>query len=160
MTSFSFTRQVLVFIAVWGLLIYIFVTKLNANGAKESDELQRLNQALSALESTKSLDNELRHLLDEYANDIGNVDAKFELLKKINSKFQASGGGDLASTNSGTPLADYEHYRRRVGNNIQELWNYLFAEAQKIEKTLKTDDPQQGLKQLTTFVQSAVEQKR
>lgn len=120
------------------------------------------NQALAHLETTKALDNELKHLLDEYANDISNVDIKFELLQKINTKFLESGGSTLSIPNSqaGSPSLEYEQYRRRVGNNILELWNFIFAEAQKLEKTLKSEDPQQSLKQLTSFAQLAVEQKR
>lgn len=159
--SNNFTRQIFVFIVIWALLIFIFIS---STSRKENDsEVERLNQALSYLEKTKSLDNELKHLLDDYANEISNPDTKLELLKKINSRFQESGVSQVTSPNSpaGTPSLEYEQYRRRVQNNILELWNFIFAEAQKLEKTLKNDgDTQQALKQLTSFAQMAVEQKR
>lgn len=123
----NFTRQILIFVGIWALFIFIFITKLNAtSGQKENDELKKLNQALAYIEKTKSLDNELKQLLDEYANDINNGDAKLELLKRINLKFQESPSGDNAmvlpnSLGSGVPSAEYEDYRRRVGNNILEV---------------------------------------
>lgn len=166
MSTFNFTRQIIVFIGVWALLIYIFLTKLNnTSGAKESEEIQKLNLALSYLEKSRALDNELKHLLDEYANDITNGETKLELLKKINSKFKESPGETSmyigGSQQLGIPSPEYEHYRKRVGTNILELWNYVFAEAQRIEKTMKNEiDSQQSLKQLANFVSLAREQKR
>lgn len=162
----SFTRQILVFVAIWILLIYIFLSKLNStSGNSEGEEIQKLNQALSHLEKSKALDNELKQLLDEYANDITNTDNKLELLKRINAKFQEAPGDSnamfLSNTQGGVPSAEYENYRRRVGNNILELWNYLNAEGIKIEKSLKSEvDQSQALKQLSNFLQSAREQKR
>lgn len=166
MSNFNFTRQILIFIAIWALLIYIFLTKLNTtSGGKESEEIRKLNLAISYLEKTKLLDNELKHIVDEYANDITNGDNKLELLKRINSKFQESPGeSSMFISNSqqlGVPSGDYEQYRRRVGTNILELWNYIHAEAQKIEKSLKNEiESPQSIKQLTNFVQLAREQKR
>lgn len=165
MSNFNFTRQILVFIGVWALLIYIFLTKLNTtSGGKESDEIQKLNQALLYLEKSKLLDNELKQLIDEYANDVTNGDSKVELLKRINSKFQESPGDEMfipKTQQLGVPSIEYEQYRKRVGNNILELWNYVFAETQKIEKNLKNEvDSQQSIKQLSNFVQLAREQSR
>lgn len=163
MSNYNFTRQILVFIAIWALLIYIFLTKLNSP-ASESDEIVKLNQALSYLEKSKSIDNELKQLLDEYANDITNGETKLDLLKRINSKFQESPKDSLVTTKieqAGIPSLDYELFRRRVGVNILELWNHISSEAEKIEKTLKNEvDSQQTLKQLSNFVQMAKEQKR
>lgn len=166
MSNYNFTRQILVFISIWALLIYIFLTKLNTtSGVKENDEFQKLNQALQYIEKSKSLDGELRRLLDEYANDISNGDAKLELMKKINSKFQESPGESSMyvanSHSSGTPSPEYEGYRRRVGNNILELWNFISAETAKIEKSMKNElESPQSMKQLSNFVQLAREQKR
>lgn len=156
----SFTRQILIFIAIWALLIYIFLTKLTATSGKESDEDKRLNRAFSYIETSKSLDRDLRQLLDEYTND--NNDSKLDLLKKINSKFQSSGESSmyLPKSQLGIPSIEYEQGRRRVENNIMELWNFISSETQKIEKFIKTEDSQQSLKQLSSFVQLATEQKR
>lgn len=166
MSNFNFTRQILVFIGVWALLIYIFLTKLSTtSGGKESDEILKLNQALVYLEKSKLLDNDLKQLLDEYANDITNGDTKLELLKRINSKFQESPGETSMfipnSQQLGVPSVEYEQYRKRVGSNILELWNFMFAEAQKIEKNMKSEgESQQSVKQLSNFVQLAREQSR
>lgn len=166
MSNFNFTRQILFFIGVWALLIYIFLTKLNATSSgKDSDEIEKLNQALSFLERSKALDNELKRLLDEYANDLSNGDNKLELLKRINSKFQESPGDNSlfmqSSQQLGVPSLEYEQYRRRVGTNLLELWNFISAETQKIEKSVKNEvESQQPLKQLSNFVQLAREHSR
>lgn len=157
----SFTRQVLAFIAIWALLIYIFITKLNATG--ETEEIKKLNRALNYLESSKSLDKELRQLLDEYANDITNGDSKTDLLKKLNAKFQEASNENsyvMKTQQLGVPSDEYEHNRKRIGNNIQEMWMFVQAEAQKVEKFIKKDDSQQALKELSNFIQLATEQKR
>lgn len=163
MSSFNFTRQILAFVGIWAILIYIFITKLNTTGAKDSEEITKLNQALAHLDRTRSLDNELKQLLDEYANDINNGDTKLELLKRINSKFQESAVDNSAIRSGpvGVPSLEYELQRRRLGTNILELWNYINAEAKKIEKTIKNErDSPQTLKQLEGFVHMAREQKR
>lgn len=166
MSNFNFTRQILLFLGLWALLIYIFLTKLNAtSGGKESEEIEKLNQALSFLDKSKALDNELKRLLDESANDLSNGDNKLELLKRINSKFQESPkDNSMFIANSqqlGIPSLEYEQYRRRVGTNILELWNFIFAESQKLEKSVKNEiESQQPLKQLSNFVQLAREHSR
>lgn len=157
--NMSFTRQIIIFISIWACLIYVFLTKLNAKeSAKESEDVQKLNRALSFLESSKSLDKDLRLLLDEY--DISNGESKFDLLKKLNTKFQdTSLDYNPKSQKLGTPSIEYEQYRKRVGNNIQELWNYITMEAVKIEKLMKNEDSQ-ALRQLSSLIQLATEQKR
>lgn len=168
MSNFNFTRQILIFIGIWALLIYIFLTKLNqTSGGKESEEIEKLNQALAFLEKSNALDKELRLLLDEYASDLNNGDTKLELLKRINSKFQESPGDNSitrylqGSHQQGVPALEYEQFRRRVGTNILELWNFINAETQKLEKSVKNEiDSQQPLKQLSNFVQLAREHSR
>lgn len=78
--------------------------------------MQKLDKALSYLENSKSLDSELKQLLDEYANDITNGDNREELLKRINRKFQESPIGDhsmfTSSAVGSLPSLEYEQYRR------------------------------------------------
>lgn len=157
------TRQILVFIAIWALLIYIFLTKLNATSAdKDSDDQQKLNKLDSILRGSKSVDKDLRRIIDEYTNDISNNDSKLDLLKKINSKFQSSGENTKYVQNQkmGIPAMEYEVMRKRVMTNIEELWNFISAETKKIEKFVKAEDSQQALKKLESFVQLATEHKR
>lgn len=140
------------------------MTKLSATSGKDSEEIQKLNEALKFVERSKSLDNELRRILNEYTNDLSNGDLKLELLQRINSKFQESSGDISMFSNTqqlGVPSLEYEQYRRRVGTNILELWNFISSEAQKIEKSVKNEiDSQQSLKQLSNFVQLAREHSR
>lgn len=114
----TFGKQILIFIGIWALLIYIFLTKLNStSGNTEKDEHEKITQAVKYLEQQRALDNELQQLIDEYANDITNGDNKLELLKRINSKFQESPQADnsmFVSSNQpiGHPSLEYEQYRR------------------------------------------------
>lgn len=59
----SFTRQILIFIAIWALLIYIFLTKLNTTSSTESNEMIKLNEAFNYLERSNNLDKEVIDLL-------------------------------------------------------------------------------------------------
>lgn len=162
----SFTRQILIFVAIWAILIYIFFSKLynTSSRSEQNEEIEKLNRALVYLEQTKSLDNELKHLLDEYTNDITSQDQKLLLIKKLNSALQEPNKNDMCMPNSqpvGVPSLEYEQMRRRVGTNIQELWNYMSAEMKKIEKNMKNEiGPQQSLKQLSNFIELAREHKR
>lgn len=158
----SFSRQILIFICIWGLLIYFFLIKLNPTSrTKETDEIERLNQALLYLEKSKAIDNELRRLLDEYVNDVANPEQKSELLKRISSKFQdvtSSNAGFGGVASNGVPSHEYEQLRRRVTTNVGELWNYMGAELTKIEKSMKNEfEMQQSIKQMKNFMELARE---
>lgn len=162
----TFTRHVIIFLIIWALLIYIFISKLNTTSggvSKQDDQIEKLNAALAYLESSSNLDNELRQLLDEFSNDVVNSDNKIELIKKINAKLNEESHSRLSSSNKKLiiPSLEYEQYRRRVGNNILELWNFVSSEVQKVEKSLSNNiDAQQSLKQLSSFIELAREHKR
>ncbi|KAG5667801.1 hypothetical protein PVAND_015770 [Polypedilum vanderplanki] len=165
----SFSRQILIFICIWGLLIYFFLVKLNpgSSGSKDSDEIERLNQALVYLEKSKAIDTELKRLLDEYVNNVASPDQKTEILKQIGSKFQDAsnsavyGYGPANTGSKGTPSLEYELMRRRVTTNVGELWNYMQAELAKIEKSMKNEfESQQSLKQMKNFIDLAREHKK
>lgn len=136
--------------------------KLNPTSRnKETDEIERLNQALMYLEKSKAIDNELRRLLDEYVNDVASPEHKGDLLKRISSKFQdvtsLNNGYDSVNSN-GIPSIEYEQMRRRVTTNIGELWNYMSAEMGKIEKSIKHDfDAQSSMRQMKNFMELARE---
>ena len=156
----SFTRQVLVFIGIWALLIYVFLTKLNNTSTIQSEENLKLENLRTYLESTRTIDEELRKILDEYINEGPNNESKLEFLKKINQKLQESSGDNNQQLEGGTPSIEYENYRRRLGSNVAEYWNHVSAGAEKIEKLLKSDDSQQALKELSSFMQLNTEHKR
>lgn len=162
----SFTRHVIIFLIIWALLIYIFISKLSAGSSggvhKQDEQIEKLNAALAYLEASTNLDNELRQLLDEFSNDVVNSDNKIELIKRINAKLNDE---SLNRHNSNQkliiPSLEYEQYRRRVGNNILELWNFVSSEVQKVEKSLSNNiDAQHSLKQLSNFIELAKEHKR
>jgi hypothetical protein len=93
----SFSKQIFLFFCVWALLIYVFLTKLNTSpSSHESEEIERLNLALAHLEKSKSVDAELKKLLDEYLNDVANTEQKREALRKINSMMSPTlAGGEM-----------------------------------------------------------------
>lgn len=159
----SFSRQILIFICIWGLLIYFFLTKLNTNASSSREVEEILFEIEKSIENKKSIDLELRKLLDEYVNDIGSVDQKSDLLKRINSKFDDTSdpvntGGKKRGT---APSLEYEELRRRVTNNIEEFALHLQAELAKTENLIKGQlDPQQSLKILSNFLGLAKEHKR
>jgi hypothetical protein len=157
----SFTRQsVIVFLFIWLLLIYIFITKLNTSGSEKSEESQKLIRALAQIESSKRIDSELRNILDEFTNEGLNNDLKLDFIKKISQSSHSQDSAALTSHSNGNPSIEYENFRRRVQNNIGEFWNYISSEVSKIENSIKSDDSQQALKQLAFFVQLASEHKR
>lgn len=163
----SFSRQILIFICIWGLLIYVFLTKLNGStSSREVDEIDRLNLnlAISHLEKSKNIDKELKTLLDGYVNDVAGSDKKFELLRRISTKFDNSviNQSPIGSAGRrGVPTIEYEELRRRTKTNIGELFNYMQVELDKVERSIKNElDSQQALKILRTFNELAKEQKR
>ncbi|KAL7014019.1 hypothetical protein ACKWTF_015702 [Chironomus riparius] len=155
----SFSRQILIFICIWGLLIYFFLIKLNPTSrSKETDEIERLNSALLYLEKSKAIDNELRRLLDEYVNDVASPEQKSELLKRISSKFQDVTSSSTGLSSNGVPSYEYEQLRRRVTTNVGELWNYMGTELSKIEKSMRSEfEMQQSIKQMKNFMELARE---
>lgn len=161
-----FSRHIITFLAVWALLIYIFITKLSVSGGggRQDENIEKLNRALAYLESSNQLDNEIRQLLDEFSNDVVNSDNKIDLIKRIRAKL---GDDATAERRAGAnkklivPSLEYEQLRRRITTNIGELWNLISAEMQLTQKSLSSNgDAQQTSKQLSNFIDLAREHKR
>lgn len=162
----SYNRHIIAFLLIWALLIFIFITKLSGSsgGIRQDENIEKLNRALSYLESSNQLDNELRQLLDEFSNDVVNSDNKVDLIKKIRAKLSDDAGFQNARSSNKKliiPSIEHEQYRRRIGSNIAELWNFISTETQQLQKSLSNNnDAQQALKQLSNFVDLAREHKR
>lgn len=164
----SFSRHIIIFLLIWALLIYIFISKLNVTGGggagHQDEHIEKLNRALAYLESSNQLDNELRQLLDEFSNDIVNSDNKLDLIARIRAKLgDESSAAERRNANKKliVPSLEYEQYRRRITTNVGELWNLIAAETQQLQKSLSANgDAQQTLKQLSSFVELAKEHKR
>lgn len=67
--AFSWIRMLLLFIGVWVLLVYFFISSTGSNSESE-DTLKRLNQALIYLEQSKNINSELKELIDEYIGSV------------------------------------------------------------------------------------------
>jgi Alpha-(1,6)-fucosyltransferase N- and catalytic domains len=63
----SWVRALGVFLFLWAIIFYVFVSKLNTSNSLETDQtLKRLNQALAHLEGTRKVNAELKNLIEEY----------------------------------------------------------------------------------------------
>lgn len=136
----TWVRVLIAFISVWVILVLVFYSKLNTGGASESeDAIRRLNQALTYLEKSKQVDQELRGLIDEYLSD-QSYNRKQKFIDELGNKLQIQGGG--AGRFKGVPSLEYEQLRRRVFSNTQELWNILHSETAKLAKTAQRNTPE------------------
>lgn len=60
-------RVLIIFVLLWGFLVFIFASKLNAPNLSDTDyTMKRLNQAIAFLEQSKKKNAELKALIDEY----------------------------------------------------------------------------------------------
>lgn len=60
-------RVLIIFVLLWGFLVFIFASKLNTPNVSDSDyTMKRLNQAITYLEQSKKKNAELKALIDEY----------------------------------------------------------------------------------------------
>lgn len=159
----SFARQILIFIAIWGLLIYVFISKFPGS-SDEQNNIKKINAALLELEKSKQVNNELKLLIDEYVSDItNNPEQKLNLLRRIESKFHDESSAQNEHIHrAGEPSLEYEQLRRRVNTNIEEFWSYVHSEVTHVQKTLKNgavETPELN-KQLSNFLSLANEHKR
>uniref|UniRef100_U5EZ81 Alpha-(1,6)-fucosyltransferase n=1 Tax=Corethrella appendiculata TaxID=1370023 RepID=U5EZ81_9DIPT len=149
----TWVRVLIIFISLWAILIFVFVSKLNNGNSSDTDKaIKRLNQALTYLEQSKKINSELKLLIDEYINDNSyQPDKKQKFIDNVGSKLdvdflpnQFGGFAEAAYQQpaKGVPDVEYEKLRRRVTTNIQEFWNYVHAEVQKVEKKLNVDSPE------------------
>lgn len=162
--AISFARQILIFIIIWGLLIYVFITKFPGGSSDEQNSNKKINAALLELEKSKQVNNELKLLIDEYVSDnTNNPEQKLNLLRRIESKFHDESSAQNANIHrAGEPSLEYEQLRRRVSTNIEEFWSYVHSEVSHVQKTLKNgavETPELN-KQLSNFLSLANEHKR
>lgn len=64
-SSNTWVRALIIFCLAWAFLVYIFVTKLNAQATVEPDNTsKRISQALQLLEASKQRNEELQQMID------------------------------------------------------------------------------------------------
>lgn len=63
----TWLRALIVFVFLWGLLVFVFASKLNSPAATDSGNTitTRLNQAFNYLEQSKQKNYELKELISE-----------------------------------------------------------------------------------------------
>lgn len=60
-------RVLIIFVLLWGFLVFIFASKLSAPNVSDSDyTMKRLNQAIAFMDQSKKRNAELKALIDEY----------------------------------------------------------------------------------------------
>lgn len=68
----TWTRVLIIFAFLWGVLVLIFASKLNTTGNQSSLQIdaeytkRRLNQAIDYLEQSRKQNAELKQLIDVY----------------------------------------------------------------------------------------------
>ncbi|XP_055612862.1 alpha-(1,6)-fucosyltransferase [Uranotaenia lowii] len=133
-------RVLIAFISVWVILVLIFYSKLNAGAGTDTEEaIRRLNQALSYLEKSKQVDQDLRGLINDYLSD-NSYNRKQKFVDELGNKLQLQGAG--AGRFKGVPSLEYEQLRRRIYSNTQELWNYLHTEVEKTNRAAQKTSPE------------------
>lgn len=140
----TWVRVLVAFLFVWGLLVFIFASKLNAPllpADSAGHALQRLNQAVAYLEQSKQKNAELRELIDELLSDKSLrpehrqkliADIQNQLLAQSTSRFGQHDGGAGGGGTAGEPSLEYEQLRRRVYSNTQEMWRFVQHEVQQL----------------------------
>jgi glycoprotein 6-alpha-L-fucosyltransferase len=60
-------KFLLFFVVIWILLVYYFISRMNPSSLDNSEEsMRRLNQAVTYLEQSKNINDELQGLIEEY----------------------------------------------------------------------------------------------
>ncbi|KAG4070622.1 hypothetical protein HA402_013542 [Bradysia odoriphaga] len=150
-------RVLIIFVLLWGFLVFIFASKLSAPNVSDSDyTMKRLNQAIAFMDQSKKRNAELKALIDEYLSDKSNrPEQKWKLIDDIESKLIPS---DALRKQINEPSVEYEKLRRRIQTNTQEMWNYVNSEMIKLKKSVNPGDPKLT-KQIDTMIDMAAEQK-
>lgn len=141
-------RGLIAFCFIWGVLVFIFASKLNMPQPSDSahNAIQRLNQAIAYLEQSKQKNAELRDLINELLSDKSlRPEHRQKLITDIQTQLAeqppASGslhfnGRGSDSTGNNEPSLEYEQLRRRISSNTQEMWRYVQHEMQQLRKTI------------------------
>uniref|UniRef100_A0A1A9ZI66 Alpha-(1,6)-fucosyltransferase n=1 Tax=Glossina pallidipes TaxID=7398 RepID=A0A1A9ZI66_GLOPL len=87
---------------------------------------KRINQALQLLEITKQRNQELEHMIGNLLGEKVGINSSQEFLQKLYCD---------------EPSLEYELMRRRIQNNIGELWNYFRNELGKICRNFERAEP-------------------
>lgn len=145
-------RGLIAFCIIWGLLVVIFVSKLNMPQPTDSaNAIRRLNLAIAYLEQTQQRNAELSDLITELLNDkslppeqhqklIADIQAKIAQQLSPDMRFDGRDGSALLAPGGGDsnaePSLEYEQLRRRIYTNTQEMWRYVQHEVLQLRKTI------------------------
>nr|CAD7407073.1 unnamed protein product [Timema poppensis] len=166
-------RALLIFLGVWLLVIFLAVWPLyKAGHTQEPDAAtaQRLARAFHDLELLKRQNAELRSLFTGI--NIGDPSLRQEqkdaLYQDLQDKLRRA--EDLLERSQDInkqstvevgegPSERYERLRRRISDNVQELWYFVSVEMNKVHKQVLDISPDLATK-LTRILEEGVEHKR
>nr|CAD7266063.1 unnamed protein product [Timema shepardi] len=166
-------RALLIFLGVWLLVIFLAVWPLyKAGHTQEPDAAtaQRLARAFHDLELLKRQNAELRSLFTGI--NIGDPSLRQEqkdaLYQDLQDKLRRA--EDLLERSQDInkqstvevgegPSERYERLRRRISDNVQELWYFVSVEMNKMRKQVLDISPDLATK-LTRILEEGVEHKR
>ncbi|KAL9877974.1 alpha-(1,6)-fucosyltransferase 8 isoform 3-T3 [Glossina fuscipes fuscipes] len=128
----------------------IFSKPDNNNSAQNEEQsitTKRINQALQLLEATRQRNEELKQMIENLMSEKIDNNSAQKLIQKLdyNMRNPISMGGVMRSYDSvicNEPSLEYELMRRRIQNNIGELWNYFSSELGKIRKKVERAVPE------------------
>ncbi|XP_023306207.2 alpha-(1,6)-fucosyltransferase [Lucilia cuprina] len=167
-SSNSWVRALIIFCLAWALLVYVFVTKLNTPNTVEPDvSSRRINQALQMLEASKQRNAELQQMIDTLLNDHVDKQSALKLIQKLEYNIQNPLGGENRNESplpygsaSNEPTIEYELLRRRIQNNIGEIWNYFSNELGKIRKQVTREPGTDMTEEINRVLIMGAEHKR
>jgi len=130
----TWTKILLVFIALWGISVFVFILKSSGTGGEVDSAMeQRLTAALDYIQRVDDLNADLRNLVDDYISDSSSSKDKLKkFAEQVNTKLELGSRSEIDRKDS--PHAEYEQLRRRVKTNIHEFWSYVQAEAKTLHQ--------------------------
>nr|DAA64668.1 TPA_inf: alpha1,6 fucosyltransferase [Strigamia maritima] len=136
-------KAIVVLLAVWLIIILLMTGPILHSNENDEHITRRLTKAMNELEVLKRQNDELRAILLEFK--IVDVDkSKDQLLddlhEKLNKANELLHKAESGSTNTVCdPSAQFENVRRRIINQVNEMWLYTKNEL-KVLKTKMDDD--------------------
>lgn len=128
----------LVLLAAWTVVLILSIShvyktspsSISSSKSNNKENVQRLAQMASDFEILKKQNEALRNIIvGDGANAI-----KGDHLGSILERLEKSSNYYDLVDNQGQPSLNYEELRRRIRNNIQEMWYYINAELTRYKK--------------------------
>ncbi|XP_066584476.1 alpha-(1,6)-fucosyltransferase isoform X2 [Prorops nasuta] len=157
----------LVLLATWLLVLIVSVShifKINSSSTHNSnfnENAQRLAQMVSDFETLKKQNEALRNIiLGEGTKSLqgDHLESIQENLEKASNYFDLI--DQQNNVKYGVPSSEYEELRRRIRNNVQEMWYYISAGLTKFKKHINEFTYEQKEKEIHNTIKNVWEHKK